>query len=222
MDIKNNLLYIRNEIENACKSCGRDSKEITLVGVSKTKPASLVNSAIDAGLEDIGENYVQEITEKKPFLKKANIHFIGHLQSNKARFIVPFAHLIHSVDSLSLLKEIDRQAEKNNKVQDVLIEINVGEEESKFGIKSDDITEFLDQTQNFGNIKIKGIMGMAPLSEDPRPYFAKLKKIYDSLPKDMRVYLSMGMSGDFREAITEGSNMVRIGSAIFGQRNYNL
>lgn len=222
-DIKSNLNYIKDEIILACDKCGRDPKEITLIGVSKTKPVSLINEAIDLGLTDIGENYVQEVLEKINSLKPVNLHFIGHLQSNKAKQIVPHAHLIHSVDSLSLLKEIDKEAKKHNKVQDVLLEINISCEESKFGIKDCDIQEFLDKATSFTNIKIKGLMGMAPFldnKEDTRPYFAKLRSLFDTLPEDMRIYLSMGMSGDFREAIYEGSNMIRIGTAIFGAREY--
>ncbi|MBQ7258271.1 MAG: YggS family pyridoxal phosphate-dependent enzyme [Abditibacteriota bacterium] len=222
-DIKSNLDYIKDEIILACDKCGRDPKEITLIGVSKTKPVSLINEAIDLGLTDIGENYVQEVLEKINSLKPVNLHFIGHLQSNKAKQIVPHAHLIHSVDSLSLLKEIDKEALKNNKIQDILLEINISCEESKFGIKDCDIQEFLDKATSFKNIKIKGLMGMAPFldnKEDTRPYFAKLRSLFDTLPEDMRIYLSMGMSGDFREAIYEGSNMIRIGTAIFGAREY--
>ena len=223
-DIKYNIVFIKNEISQVCEKCGRKAEEITLIGVSKTKPYSLINEAIECGLKDIGENYVQEVLEKIDHINPVNLHFIGHLQSNKAKQIVPYTHLIHSVDSLSLLKEINKIAFNINKTQDILLEINISEEESKFGINANDIQNFLDNTTNFENIKIKGLMGMAPAlenKEDTRPYFAKLKNIFDTLPKDMQVYLSMGMSGDFREAILEGSNMIRIGTAIFGARNYN-
>ena len=222
-DIQSNLDYIKSEIVSVCEKCGRNPKEITLIGVSKTKPVSLINEAIDLGLTDIGENYVQEVLEKIASLKPVNLHFIGHLQSNKAKQIVPHAHLIHSADSLSLLKEIDKEARKNNKIQDILLEIHISEEESKFGIKPSDVPSFLDSATGFTNIKIKGLMGMAPFlpnPQDTRPYFAKLKALFDTLPTEMRVHLSMGMTGDFREAIQEGSNMIRVGTGIFGEREY--
>lgn len=222
--IKNNLEYIENEIKISCEKCGRKFDDITLVGVSKTKPASLINEAIDCGLTNIGENYVQEICEKIKDIKPVNLHFIGHLQSNKAKHIVPIAHIIHSVDTLSLMKEINKQAQKINKIQDILIEVNISCEDSKFGLCEDNFKEIIDKSSDFSNIKIKGLMGMAPNfenKEETRPYFAKLKSLYDTLPKEMQVYLSMGMSGDFREAIFEGSNLVRIGTAIFGARIYS-
>lgn len=224
INIKNNLEFINNEIKTACEKCGRNYQEITLVGVSKTKSAELINQAIDCGLRNIGENYVQEIIGKYNSLKPADLHFIGHLQSNKAKQIVPIATLIHSADSLSLLKEINKQAKIIGKIQDVLLEINISGENTKFGLEGNSLSECLDFANNLGSIRIKGLMGMAPFTENKekcRPYFQNLKKLFDSLPDENRIFLSMGMSGDFREAIYEGSNMIRIGTAIFGERNYN-
>lgn len=223
ISIKENLSRIQEEITEACNRCGRNPQEITLVGVSKTKPASLINSAIDCGLENIGENYVQDLMGKYEELKPVNIHFIGHLQSNKAKYIVPVSTLIHSVDSISLLKEINKNAKNIGKCQKILLEINIGEEETKFGINKDNLFSFIEVAAEFTNIKIEGLMGMAPFFENPecaRPYFAKLKNLFDALPEEMKIHLSMGMSGDFRQAVYEGSTMVRIGTAIFGKRNY--
>ena len=220
-DIKNNIDFIRNEIDIAATKIGVKSNDITLIAVSKTKSALLINEAIDYGITDIGENYVQEILEKYADLKSANLHFIGHLQSNKAKHIVPIASLIHSVDSLNLLKEINRQSEKINKVSSVLLEVNISNEDNKFGFNENNLLDALENIGDFKNIKIKGLMGMAPITnskEETRPYFNKLKILFDKLPKDMQIHLSMGMTSDFREAIYEGSNMVRIGTAIFGQR----
>ena len=220
--LKENIEYIRKEIVRICEKYGRNPKDVTLIGVTKTKSAETINEAVDLGLMDIGENYVQELREKYSSINPVNIHFIGHLQSNKARYVVPVSCLIHSTDSISLIKEINRSAEKNGKIQDILIEINISGETAKNGIRPECLSEFTAEASEFENVRIQGLMGMAPITEkteETRVYFAKMKQLFDTLPDCMRKHLSMGMSGDFREAIAEGATIVRIGTSIFGRRN---
>lgn len=197
----------------------------TLVAVSKTKPAAEIQAFYNEGQRDFGENYVQELVDKEAALPKdTRWHFIGHLQSNKVKYIAPFVHLIHGTDSLSLLKEINKQAKKNNRIIDCLLQVHIATEETKFGF---DEKELLDlNTGQFENVHIKGLMGMASFSNDMelvRNEFRNLKKLYDKLSTYNFQFsiLSMGMSGDYKIALEEGSNMVRIGSLLFGERNYN-
>jgi PLP dependent protein len=199
-----------------------------LVAVSKTKPVEQIQALYDLGQRDFGENYVQELTEKAEQLPKdIRWHFIGHLQSNKVKFIAPFVHLIHVVDSLKLLKEINKQALKNNRVIDCLLQIYIAKEETKFGLDEKELTQLLADIPalSLANINISGLMGMASFSdnmETVRNEFRYLKTIFDKheLPTpDSRLRtLSMGMSSDYQIAIEAGSNMVRIGSLIFGER----
>jgi len=197
--------------------------KITLVAVSKTKPIEDILELYKLGHRDFGENYVQELTEKAEKLPNdIRWHFIGHLQSNKVRSIVPFIYLIHGVDSLKLLKEIDKQAEKNKRVIDCLLQVHIAQEETKFGF---DEVELLGlELKQFTNVRIKGLMGMASLTEDInkiRIEFKSLKTRFEKLKTqnpELSI-LSMGMSADYKIAIEEGSNMVRIGSLLFGERN---
>jgi pyridoxal phosphate enzyme (YggS family) len=197
---------------------------ITLVAVSKTKPVEDILELYDLGHRDFGENYVQELVEKAERLPKdIRWHFIGHLQSNKVKLITPFIYLIHGVDSLKLLKEIDKQAEKNKRLIDCLLQVHIAEEETKFGFDENEL--FALEIGQFGNLKIKGLMGMASLTENTnkiRIEFKHLKTIYKKLSTltPQLSILSMGMSADYKIAIEEGSNMVRIGSLLFGERNY--
>ena len=199
--------------------------KITLVAVSKTKPVEDILELYDLGHRDFGENYVQELTEKTEQLPTdIRWHFIGHLQSNKVRSIIPFIYLIHGVDSLKLLKEIDKQAEKNKRVIDCLLQVHIAQEETKFGF---DETELLNlELKQFLNVRIKGLMGMASLTDDInkiRIEFKSLKTLFEKLKvqnPELSI-LSMGMSADYKIAIEEGSNMVRIGSLLFGERNYD-
>lgn len=200
-----------------------------LVAVSKTKPSEDIQALYDLGQRDFGENYVQELVDKQLVLPKdIRWHFIGHLQSNKVKYIAPFVHLIHGVDSLSLLKEINKQGEKHNRVIDCLLQVHIATEETKFGFDGDELGE-LHGLQDFKNAKISGLMGMASFSDNKdlvRSEFKNLKKIFDSEWLAANInhqpsILSMGMSGDYIIAIEEGSNMVRIGSLLFGERNYN-
>ena len=197
---------------------------ITLVAVSKTKPVEDILELYDLGHRDFGENYVQELVEKAERLPKdIRWHFIGHLQSNKVKLITPFIYLIHGVDSLKLLKEIDKQAEKNKRHIDCLLQVHIAQEETKFGFDENEL--FALEIGQFANVKIKGLMGMASLTENVnkiRIEFKQLKTLYDKLSTftPQLSILSMGMSADYKIAIEEGSNMVRIGSLLFGDRNY--
>ncbi|MEO5572237.1 MAG: YggS family pyridoxal phosphate-dependent enzyme [Bacteroidia bacterium] len=207
-----------------------ESYHATLIAVSKTKPAEAIREAYNYGQKIFGENYVQELTEKYPQLPKdIEWHFIGHLQSNKVKFIAPFVSMIQSVDSFKLLKEINKEAKKNNRTIDCLLQIHIAEEETKFGFSFEECKEVLnlEETKSLENISIKGFMGMATLTgnEDQiRKELYSLKTFSDSMRNlrlttyDLRL-LSMGMTSDYKIALSEGSNMVRIGSAIFGERN---
>lgn len=203
----------------------------TLVAVSKTKPVEAIKELYDLGQRDFGENYVQELTEKQAQLPSdIRWHFIGHLQSNKVKYIVPFVHLIHGIDSFKLLKEVNKQAAKNNRIIDVLLQVHIAQEETKFGFDEAELQELLrangNELQSLKNIQINGLMGMASFSDNEalvRSEFQRLKKLYDDFSplqtENCRFrILSMGMSGDYQTALDEGSNMVRIGSLIFGSR----
>ncbi len=197
----------------------------TLVAVSKTKPVEDIQALYDLGQRDFGENYVQELIDKEAALPKdIHWHFIGHLQSNKVKYIAPFVHLIHGVDSEGLLKEINKQAIKNNRIIDCLLQVHIATEETKFGFDEQELLNL--KIAQFENVNIKGLMGMASFSNDMnlvRSEFKKLKTIYNQLSTlNLKpATLSMGMSGDYKIALEEGSNMVRIGSLLFGERNYN-
>lgn len=201
----------------------------SLVAVSKTKPVEDILELYHLGQRDFGENYVQELVDKEVQLPKdIRWHFIGHLQSNKVKYIAPFVHLIHGIDSESLLKEINKQAIKNNRVIDCLLQIHIATEESKFGFDEAEVENL--QTDIFTNVQIRGLMGMASFSDDNnlvRTEFKKLKFLFEKLQQNSYAHamafnlISMGMSGDYKIALNEGSNMVRIGSLLFGERNYN-
>lgn len=203
----------------------------TLVAVSKTKPVEDIQALYDLGHRDFGENYVQELTEKQALLPTdINWHYIGHLQSNKVKYIAPFIHLIHGVDSLGLLKEINKQALKNNRVIDCLLQVHIAKEETKFGLDSNELETIVNtDLTGLKNVHICGLMGMASFSDHMdlvRSEFRYLKTLFDNyaaLPTANchLQTLSMGMSADYKIALEEGSNMVRIGSLLFGERNYN-
>lgn len=203
----------------------------TLVAVSKTKPVEDIKALYELGQRDFGENYVQELTDKQPQLPTdIRWHFIGHLQSNKVKYIAPFVHLIHGVDSLKLLQEINKQAAKNNRVIDCLLQVHIAKEETKFGMDETELKEAGSLLTNsaMNNVRVVGLMGMASFSEDMnlvRSEFRYLKSLYNKFNQSSANHytlqtLSMGMSGDYKIAVEEGSNMVRIGSLIFGERNY--
>jgi pyridoxal phosphate enzyme (YggS family) len=194
----------------------------TLVAVSKTKPVDDVQEMYDLGQRDFGENYVQELLDKETVLPKdIHWHFIGHLQSNKVKYIALFVYLIHGVDSLNLLKEINKEAAKNNRVIDCLLQVHIAKEETKFGLDATELAEVMNAATGLKNVHVAGLMGMASFSDDlslVRKEFQELKLLYDQY--NGFTILSMGMSGDYTIAVEEGSNMVRIGSLLFGERNY--
>ena len=212
-----------------------ESQEITLVAVSKTRPVEDIQELYDLGHRDFGENYVQELVDKEVQLPKdIRWHFIGHLQSNKVKFIAPFVYLIHGVDSLNLLREINKQAAKNNRVIDVLLQIHIAQEETKFGLDEEELNLIMKEfdpdnnREKMANVRIAGLMGMASFTDDMnkvRKEFQYLKTIFDKHTQlqtsSLKLQsLSMGMSSDYKIALEEGSNMVRIGSLLFGERNY--
>jgi len=222
MSIKNNLLSIISELPD----------NVTLVAVSKTKPISEILEAYESGHRHFGENKIQEMVEKYEHMPKdIHWHMIGHVQTNKVKYMAEFVHLIHGVDSFKLLKEIDKQAKKHNRVIDCLLQIKIAEEDSKFGMEKEDAQSILnsEKFKNLKNVNVKGLMGMATFTDDTtiiKKEFQYLKKVFDAFYEQENGFykmdiLSMGMSGDYKMAIDSGSNMVRIGSSIFGHRNYN-
>lgn len=227
-DMQTRVKAIHMEMAEAARSVGRSPDEILLVGVSKRHSAEQVVEAVNAGVTILGENYIQEAVEKIEILYglEASWHFIGHLQTNKARFAVQHFDLIHTVDSVKLAREIDKQARKINKIQKVLVQINISQESSKSGTAADDALTLVRETAQFKNISVRGLMGMPPFFDDPeeaRPFFKELARIRSDIrtAKISNIFmehLSMGMSGDFKAAIEEGATMVRIGTAIFGER----
>lgn len=230
MSIKENIDDILKKIDDTCKKTGRNSKDITVIAVSKTVDSKRAKEAVEAGVENLGENRVQELVKKYDELNDTDIkwHMIGHLQKNKVKYIIDKTVLIHSVESIELAEEINKRAIKNNLTSNVLIELNIGEEESKFGINEDNIYDFVKNMEQFENIKVLGLMTVAPFCEDPedvRWVFKKMKNINDkistmNLRNTEMKYLSMGMTNDYEVAIEEGSNIIRIGTAIFGARKY--
>lgn len=230
IDIQENIKFIRNRINEATVKSGTSEKDVRFMAVTKTVEPIYINHAIECGIDLIGENKVQEFLSKKDDLKleKVEKHLIGHLQSNKVRKIITEVDMIQSVDSVSLAKEIERQAEKNNITANVLLEINVGDEESKTGMDKSMFTEIFSEIAEMKHISIKGLMTIPPICENNgelRKFFEEMYNLFidikakniDNVSMDI---LSMGMSGDYEEAILCGSNLVRVGSAIFGPRIY--
>ena len=222
------LQDVKNRIQTAARVCGRNPETIRLVAVSKTVPTARVRQAIQAGVTILGENYVQEARAKFNDLATYPVswHFIGHLQSNKAKYAVRLFDLIHSVDSLKLARELDKQSRKINKIQEILIQVNISEEASKSGVNVKDTLSLLKDISRLENLSVKGLMTMPPYFNAPekvRPYFTALRGLRDRLEKQSLLNvsldeLSMGMTGDFEVAIQEGATLVRIGTAIFGKR----
>ena len=226
--MKQRLEQVKERIRQAAESCNRDADSVRLVAVSKTIAADIVKEAIEAGVTILGENYVQEAREKFKALVQYSVswHFIGHLQSNKAKYAVRLFDLIHSVDSLKLAREIDKQAAKLDKIQEILVQVNISAEETKSGIATKDAPGLIAEIGQLKNLAVKGLMTMPPYFYQPekvQPFFAALRKLRDqikeqSLPNVSLDELSMGMTGDFEVAIKEGATLVRIGTAIFGER----
>jgi pyridoxal phosphate enzyme (YggS family) len=226
--LKDRILRVRGRIATAALDCGRQPADVRLVAVSKTVPLQRLLKAIDLGLTVFGENYVQEARDKfnALYAHPLSWHFIGHLQSNKAKYVVKIFDLIHSVDSLKLSKEIDKQAGKIGKVQRVLVQVNIAEEATKSGVLLKDTTRLVTEMGQLNHLEVKGLMTLPPYFNAPekvRPYFKALRQLGDQLralqiPGVAMDELSMGMTGDFEVAIQEGATLVRIGTAIFGER----
>lgn len=227
--VKANLIEVEQNILKACEKSGRNRDEITLIAVSKTKPVLLIEEAYSAGVLNFGENKVQELCEKYECMEKdISWHMIGHLQTNKVKYLIGKTALIHSVDSYKLATEIEKQAAKQNCIMDILIEVNIAEEETKFGLSEKEVIELVREVSNLPHIRIKGLMTVAPYvvdSEKNRRYFRKIKQLSvdidnQNIDNVSMEILSMGMTGDYMVAIEEGATMVRVGTGIFGERNY--
>lgn len=229
--LADNLFEVQKNINEACKRAGRDPNEVTLIAVSKTKPVSDIEEIYAAGIREFGENKVQEMNEKQKVLPEdINWHMIGHLQRNKVKYIVDNVAMIHSVDSDRLAEEISKEAVKKNVNVNILVEVNVAREDSKFGVFVEDTADFINRISALPNIIVRGLMTSAPFvenAEENRQYFKKLRdlsvdinaKNIDNVHMD---FLSMGMTNDYVVAVEEGATHVRVGTAIFGHRNYNI
>ena len=229
--LKEQLKEVERRIQAACDRAGRKREEVTLIAVSKTKPVSMIEETYQLGIHVYGENKVQELTEKYEILPKdIEWHMIGHLQTNKVKYVVGRATLIHSVDSLHLAEAIEKESEKKNLVSDILIEVNVACEESKFGLKTDEVEKLVRDVAKLPHLRVKGLMTIAPFvenAEENRNIFRELKalsvdiaaKNIDNISMDI---LSMGMTGDYEVAVEEGATLVRVGTGIFGERNYSI
>ncbi|SNR86319.1 YggS family pyridoxal phosphate-dependent enzyme [Desulfurobacterium atlanticum] len=228
MGIKENIEAIKERISNAARRAGRDPEEITLLAASKTRAPQEIREAFNCGIKVFGENRVQEAREKIPALSDLPIewHMIGHLQTNKVKYAVKMFTLIHSVDSENLIEELEKRAKKEEKIQEVLIEVKLSPEETKHGCKEDEVPFLVEKILEKENLKLLGFMTIPPYvenREEVRPYFAKLREIKEAMERKFGrrfPHLSMGMTHDFEVAIEEGATIVRIGTAIFGPRNY--
>lgn len=231
MSIASNIEKVRENIKNSCENSGRDLSEVKLIAVSKTKPLPDLEEAYAAGCRDFGENKVQEIMDKYDHMPSdVRWHMIGHLQTNKVKYIVDKVYMIHSVDSLKLAEVISKEAIKKNVTVKILVEVNVAGEETKFGGSIEATYELIDNISKLPNIELCGLMTIAPYTVDAetnRQYFVDLKQLYidvnNKKQDNVNMYeLSMGMTGDYQVAIEEGATMVRVGTGIFGERNYNI
>lgn len=229
--LEDNLREVRENILAACKRSGRNPEDVTLIAVSKTHPASLIQDVYDTGIREFGENKVQELTDKIPVLPEdIHWHMIGHLQRNKVRQIVGKVDLIHSVDSERLLRRIDSESERIGIVSDILLQVNIAEEESKFGFSVEEVRALIDKISDFPNICVRGLMTVAPFvqnQQDNRVHFANLRKLSVDIAAKKAdninvTMLSMGMTNDYEVAIEEGATLVRVGTGIFGKRFYDI
>ena len=229
--IQENIKLVEENIKKACEKVGRDVNEVTLIAVSKTKPYTEIEEALPTGVKDYGENKVQELCDKYEILPKdIKWHMIGHLQRNKVKYLVGKVSLIHSVDSIRLAEQIEKEYAKADEIANILIEVNMAQEESKFGITSEETEQLVREIAKFPHIRIKGLMTIAPYTDNPesnRVYFRNMKKLSVDIENknidnvSMSV-LSMGMTGDYQVAVEEGATLVRVGTGIFGERNYNI
>ncbi len=231
IDIAANLKMVQEQIGRAQENSVHAAKYIKLVAVSKTKPVSLLKEAVAAGAHDLGENKVQELVEKFDLVPgPVSWHLIGHLQTNKVKYMIDKVALLHSLDRLELAREIQKRAAAKNIVLPALVQVNLAKEDSKSGLMIEEVKDFMIAMQDFANIHVEGLMTIGPLAargEEVRPVFRQLRELKEQicqmqLPKSEMKYLSMGMSGDYPIAIEEGANIVRVGSAIFGARNYAI
>ncbi len=229
--LKENYDAVAKKVKDACERAGRSADEVTIIAVSKTKPLSDIVELQQYGVMDFGENKVQELCAKYEEIEKpVRWHLIGHLQTNKVKYIVDKVELIHSVDSLKLAKQISKEALKKKVTVPILIQVNVAQEETKFGLETEEVMALISEAAKLPNIKIKGLMTIAPFVDDPednRQYFRMLKQLFVDIGAknfdniDMTI-LSMGMTNDYEVAVEEGATMVRVGTGIFGARNYNI
>lgn len=228
-ELKEHLRVVENNIAAACQKAGRDKSEVTLIAVSKTKPTEILKEAYDNGIRIFGENKVQELTDKYEKLPKdIEWHMIGHLQRNKVKYIIDKVSLIHSVDSVRLAEEIEKEAAKKDIIVHILLEVNVAREESKFGLMPEEIDSFLKKIAEFPHLKVDGLMTIAPFVENPeenRPVFAHLHKLFvdintQNVDNMNMSILSMGMTNDYTIAVEEGATIVRVGTGLFGARSY--
>ena len=229
--LRENFRQVEENIRRACGRAGRDPGDVTLIAVSKTKPVELLREAYDLGTRVFGENKVQEIVEKYEALPKdIHWHMIGHLQRNKVKYIIDKVDLIHSVDSVRLAETIEKEAAKHDLTATILLDVNVAEEESKFGLKVDEVEQVVDEIAKFSHIKVCGLMTIAPFVENPeenRPYFRRLRNLSvdiggKNVDNVTMSILSMGMTNDYEVAVEEGATMVRVGTGLFGARDYAL
>jgi pyridoxal phosphate enzyme (YggS family) len=228
--IKENLEFVEENIKKACERAGRNREDVTLIAVSKTKPVSDIREAMACGITVFGENKVQEIRDKTAEITESlSWHMIGHLQANKVKYLPGVACMIHSVDNRKLADEIEKQAAKHDLVMDVLVEVNMAHEDTKFGLSPDEAIDFVKEISTLPHLNIRGFMTIAPYTEDPesnRVYFRGLRELKDkvnelNIPGVKMDTLSMGMTGDYEVAIEEGATFVRVGTGIFGERDYS-
>ena len=229
--LKENYDNVLKKVQESCDRTGRSYDEVTLIAVSKTKPVAMLQEIYNCGCRDFGENKVQEIMDKYPQLPSdIRWHMIGHLQTNKVKYIVDKVYMIHSVDSIKLAKEISKEALKKNVTVKVLLEVNVAKEETKYGLSTEEVLNFYNEVIDLPGLKVCGLMTIAPYVENPeenRQYFVDLKQLMVDIQSEKTDNisvgeLSMGMTGDYEVAIEEGATFVRVGTGIFGERNYNV
>ncbi len=229
LTVAQRVAEVRGKVEQACEQAGRKIEDVTIMAATKGRRVTEIVEAVEAGISDVGENYVQELLDKKSELDQAGYsdirwHAIGHLQRNKVRYVVPLCSWIHSVDSIRLAQEIDKRAARIDKVQAVLLEINISGEESKFGIAPEQAVELAEQVMELEHLQLRGLMTMPPYTDNPedsRPLFKALRDLAEQLvdrglPREAMSELSMGMSGDYQVAVEEGATIIRLGTALFG------
>ena len=227
--LKDQLKEVQTHLSEACSHAGRDTKDVTLIAVSKTKPVEMLQEIYQEGVRDFGENKVQELVDKYEIMPKdIRWHLIGHLQTNKVKYIVDKVYMIHGVDSLKLAQEISKEAIKHNTTVNILIQVNIAKEDTKFGVYEEDAVQLIEDISKLEGISVKGLMTIAPYVVNPeenRLYFQKMKQlsvdiIHKNIDNVCMDSLSMGMTGDYKVAIEEGATYIRVGTAIFGERNY--